>query len=329
MSEELPPTMRSIQVSEHGDADQLRLRDDVPLPEAGPGQALVRVAAAGVNFIDVYVRTGRYPAELPYQPGKEGAGTVVALGEGVSEFAAGDRVAWAMVAGGYGDYAVVDVNGMVAVPECVGDETAAAVMLQGLTAHFLTHSIVPVGDGDDVLVHAGAGGVGLLLTQLLVRAGARVLSVTSTPEKATLSREAGAAVTLGYDDLAARVREETDGRGVRAVFDGVGASTFDASLDSLAVRGTLVLFGAASGAVPPVDPMVLAQKGSLMLTRPTLNHFMTTREELGWRAGEVFDAIAAGELDVRIGQRYALADAAQAHRDLEGRRTTGKLILVP
>lgn len=318
--------MRAIQIDRHGGPEVLTVAD-VPEPDPGPNDVLVEVTHAGVNFIDVYFRTGVYPADLPIILGKEGAGRIVAVGSAVSDLEAGQRVAWSMGEGAYAERAVVPAHLAVPVPDAVSDETAAAVLLQGLTAHYLTHSITQLEPGDTVLVHAGAGGVGLLLTQLLVGEGVRVLTTTSTEEKARLSREAGADLTLGYEDVAAQVREHTGGRGVRAVFDGVGQATFEASLDSLALRGVLALFGASSGPVGPFDPQVLNAKGSLFLTRPSLAHFIADRDELLDRASGLFTLIGDGRLDVRIGGRYPLADAAEAHRDLEGRRSTGKLLL--
>lgn len=320
--------MRAIVIEQTGGPDVMQVRD-MPEPTPGPGELVVRVGAAGVNFIDTYERSGLYPRPLPYILGKEAAGTVVAVGPGqpTDEFAPGDRVAWAMGTGCYAEQATVPAALAVRIPDGTTDELAAAVMLQGMTAHFLASSVVPLEAGDVVLLHAGAGGVGLLLTQLLARIGVRVITTCSTPEKAELSRAAGAAVVAGYDDFVDAVRDYTDGRGVRAVLDGVGATTFDRGLDCLKPRGTMVLFGASSGPVPPVDPQVLNTKGSLMLTRPSLGHFIADRDELQWRAGEVLSLVASGELDVRIGGSYPLADAARAHEDLAGRRTTGKLVL--
>ncbi|MFD1859775.1 quinone oxidoreductase [Aeromicrobium camelliae] len=304
---------------------------EVPRPTPGPDELLVEVGAAGVNFIDIYLRTGIYDSPLPFTPGKEGAGRVVDVGEHLRDrFAEGDRVAWAMGTGGYAEFATVPGALAVPVPDGVSDEQAAAVLLQGMTAHFLTHSIVALEPGDTVLVHAGAGGVGLLLTQLLTREDVRVITTVSTEEKAALSRAAGAnEVIVGYDGFTERVRELTGGTGARVVFDGVGADTFDGSLDALRTRGTLVLFGASSGPVSPVDPQTLNAKGSLVLTRPSLAHFIADREELERRASDLFEAIAADELDVRIGGTYPMQDAGRAHEDLAGRRTTGKLLLLP
>lgn len=317
----------AIVIEQTGGPEVLQWRE-VERPEPGPGELLVEVGAAGVNFIDIYLRTGVYSAPLPFTPGKEGAGRVVAVGPDVTEFAPGDRVAWAMGDGGYAEHVAVPASLAVRVPDDVDDQQAAAVLLQGMTAHFLTHSIVQLDAGDTVLVHAGAGGVGLLLTQLLTRRGVRVVTTVSTSQKADLSREAGAEeVIVGYDRFDERVRELTDGQGARVVYDGVGRDTFDRSLDAVRTRGTVVLFGAASGPVPPVDPQTLNAKGSLVLTRPSVGDFIADRAELEWRATDLFTAIAAGELDVRVGAAYPMPDAARAHEDLEGRRTTGKVLL--
>ncbi len=319
---------RAIVIRAHGGPDELRL-EEITVPDPGPGELLVEVAAAGVNYIDTYQRSGTYATPLPFTLGKEGAGRVLAVGEGVTAFAEGDAVAWPHGAGSYAEHAIVHASEVVAVPEGMDLSLAAAIQLQGMTSHYLTHSIVPLTDGDTVLVHAGAGGVGLLLTQMLTRRGVRVLTTAGTPAKAELSRGAGAAEVLDYDGFGTAARDLTDGRGLRAVFDGVGRTTFDEGLDALAPRGTFVLFGAASGPVPPVDPRDLNTKGSLVLTRPSLAHFIADRAELEWRAADVLGAVADGELDVRIGGTYPLADAAQAHVDLEGRATTGKLLLLP
>jgi NADPH:quinone reductase len=323
--------VQAVVVERTGGPEVLEVRDR-PDPEPGSGQVQVAVAACGVNFIDLYQRSGAYQVPTPFVAGSEGAGTVTAVGAGVEDVRVGDRVAWAMVpGGGYASLAVVPAERVVKVPDGVTDETAAAVMLQGMTAHYLSRSVFPVASGHDVLVHAAAGGTGLLLTQLVTRAGGRVLATVSSDEKAALAREAGAAEVVRYDevDVAPSVRELTGGRGVHVVFDGVGRSTFDSSLDSLRPRGMLVLFGAASGAVPPVDPQTLNSKGSLFLTRPSLAHYVATREELLQRAEDVLGLVGSGELDVRIGGRYPLAEAARAHEDLASRRTTGKLLLLP
>lgn len=318
----------AVRVETTGGPEVLRVREVDP-PRPGPGELLVDVAAAGVNYIDTYQRSGLYRRELPFVPGAEGAGRVGAVGDGVTGVAAGDRVAWASAPGSYASQALVPVDVAVPVPDSVSDEVAAALPLQGLTAHYLVHSSYPIREGDTVLVHAAAGGVGLLLTQLATAAGARVLATASTPEKRALATEAGAAEVYGYEDFASRVREATDGAGVAAVYDGVGATTFDDSLACVRRRGTLVLFGAASGPVPPVDPQRLNTAGSVFLTRPTLVDHVATRDELLWRARELFAAVEAGSLHVRVGGRYPLAEAAAAHRDLEGRKTTGKLLLTP
>lgn len=322
--------MRAALIRSHGGPEVVEVAE-LPDPEPGPGELLVDVAAAGVNFIDVYHRTGAYPNELPLQLGTEAAGTVAAVGAGVTGVSPGDRVAWAGRPGAYASRAVVAADVAVPVPDGVTDEVAAAVLLQGMTAHYLTTDTYPVRSGDTVLVHAAAGGTGALIVQFVVRRGGTVIATTSTEEKAALAREAGATEVVRYDraDVAAEVERITGGAGVAAVYDGVGASTFDASLASLRRRGYLVLFGASSGPVPPVDPRRLQAGGSLFLTRPTLAHYMATREELLERSGAVFAAVAAGELTVRIGGRYSLDQVGQAHTDLESRRTTGKLLIVP
>ncbi|MGX7828701.1 quinone oxidoreductase family protein [Actinokineospora sp. 24-640] len=320
---------QAVLVSETGGPSVLGVSDVEP-KTPGPGEVLVSVAAAGVNYIDTYHRSGAYPVPLPFGIGVEAAGTVTAVGEG-AEAAVGDRVAWAGVLGSYAAEAVVPAAETVPVPDGVSDETAAAVMLQGLTAHYLLTSTYPVQPGDTVLVHAAAGGVGLLLVQLARARGARVIGTVSTAEKADLARAAGAAEVIRYDevDFAPVVRELTGGEGVAAVYDGVGATTFDGSLSVVRRRGVLALFGAASGPVPPVDPQRLNQAGSVFLTRPKLNDHVVTPEELRGRAGEVFAAVLAGDLDVRVGATYGLDQARAAHEDLEGRRTTGKLLLIP
>ncbi|MEV0854375.1 quinone oxidoreductase family protein [Nocardia fluminea] len=321
--------MRAIQVSEHGGPEVLRYVE-VADPQAGPGQLLVETQGVGVNYIDIYFRTGQYPQATPYLPGSEGTGVVVAIGSDVTEFSVGDRVAWASAPGSYAELVAVDEAVAVKVPDDVEPTVAAAALLQGMTAHYLTESVFSPEPGDPVLVHAGAGGVGLLLTQMAVAKGARVITTVSTDAKEKLSREAGATDVLRYgDDLAARVRDLTDGIGVAAVYDGVGASTFEASLAALRIRGTLALFGAASGAVPPFDPQRLNPAGSLWLTRPSLGAYTRDRIEFLWRATDVFDWIAAGTLNLRIGATYPLAEAAQAQRDLAARKTTGSIVLLP
>lgn len=327
--------MHAVVAREAGGPEVLSYTE-LPDPAPGPGQLLVRVAAAGVNFIDTYRRSGVYPMEYPHVVGAEGAGTVEALGDDVSGFAVGDRVAWHAGPGSYAELVAVDAAGVVHVPDGLDLTTAAALPLQGITAHYLVRSTFEVQPGHDILLHAGAGGVGLLVTQLAVAAGGRVITTVSTAEKAALSSAAGAAHTIDYaamDDitteLPALVRELTEGQGVHAVYDGVGKDTFEASLASLRPRGMLVLFGAASGQVPPFDPQRLNKAGSLFLTRPTIAHYALTRAELEWRTSEVLGAAASGDLDVRVGATYPLAEAGAAHEALEGRGTTGKVLLVP
>ncbi|MEV8632672.1 quinone oxidoreductase [Streptosporangium sp. NPDC051023] len=320
--------MRAIVVSATGGPEVLTYTDQQPDPEPNPGEVLIDVAASGVNFIDVYHRLGRYPLSLPFVPGNEGAGTVAAVGEDVVGVSVGDTVAWSGVMGSYASRAVVPASQLLAVPEGIAAEVAAAVILQGLTAHYLTHSTYQVKPGDDVLVHAAAGGVGLLLTQIAKLRGARVIGTVSTEEKETLARQAGADEVLRYDGFADAVRELT-GSGVHVVYDGVGAATFEASLASLRPRGMMALYGQASGPVPPVDPQALARGGALFLTRPALGPYVATRDELAWRASDIFGWVASGDLKVHISKRYPLAEAAQAHEDLEARRTTGKLLLLP
>jgi len=322
--------MRAIQVNSYGGPEALQLVD-VDASQPGPGQVLVDVAACGVNYIDTYQRSGIYQVPLPLVLGLEGAGTITAAGAGVTDLAVGDRVAWAAAQGSYAEHVHVDAARAIPVPAGVSDEVAAAVPLQGMTAHYLASSTYPVQVGDTVIVHAAAGGVGLLLTQIVKMRGGRVIATVSTEEKAALARRAGADEVVRYDqvDFAAEARRLTGGAGVAAVYDGVGLTTFDASLSTLRPRGMMVLYGASSGPVPPVDPQRLNSGGSLFLTRPSLGHYTATREELLERADELFGWIAAGKLDVRIGGRYSLADAGRAHEDLQGRRTTGKLLLVP
>jgi len=323
--------MRAIQITETGGPEVLRLAE-LPDPAPGPGQLLVELAAAGVNYIDTYHRSGAYPMPLPFIPGSEGAGTVTAVGPDVRDFAVGDQVAWAASQGSYAERAVVATDQAVPVPQGVDIEIAAGCLLQGMTAHYLVVSVHAVQPDEAVLVHAAAGGMGLLLTQLATARGGRVIGTVSTADKERLAREAGAAEVIRYteiDDVAGEVRRLTGGDGVAAVYDGVGASTFDASLASLRRRGMLALFGAASGPVPPVDAQQLNSAGSVFLTRPKLADYVATREELTWRAGEVFDAILDGSLRISIGGRYPLTDAGRAHQDLQGRRTTGKLLLLP
>ncbi|GAA4233008.1 quinone oxidoreductase [Actinomadura meridiana] len=320
--------MRAIVITENGGPEVLVIGEP-PVPEPGPGEVLIDVAAAGVNFIDVYFRTGAYPRTPPYTPGMEAAGTVAAVGEGVTEFSVGDRVASANVTGAYAEKAIAAADRVVPVPDGVGLDDAAAALLQGMTAHYLTRSTYPIQEGDTVLVHAAAGGMGLLLTQTAKALGATVLATASTPEKEKLAKDAGADVTMGYDGFADRVRELTGGTGVAAVYDGVGAPTFEGSLASLRPRGMLALYGAAGGKVPPFDPQRLNAGGSLFLTRPTLAHYVAARDELLERAADVYRWVESGDLNVHVGRRYDLAEAGAAHTDLEGRRTTGKLLLIP
>lgn len=320
----------AVQIRRTGGPEVLELTE-VEIGDPGPGELLVDIAAAGVNYIDTYHRSGLYKMDLPITLGMEAAGTVAAVGPDVTGFERGDRVAWHSQRGSYASQARVAAKGVVRVPDGVADETAAALMLQGITAHYLVRSTYEVKEGDNVLLHAAAGGVGLLLTQLAKARGARVIGTVSTEEKARLAREAGADEVIRYDqvDFAEETRKLTGGEGVAVVYDGVGRTTFDGSMASLRVRGMLVLFGASSGPVPPVDPQRLNQGGSLFLTRPTSGHYVRTREELTWRADELFQSVVHGTLNVRVGHRYPLADAGQAHEDLQGRRTTGKLLLLP
>jgi NADPH:quinone reductase len=330
--------MRALVVTEPGGADVLEVqRRSAPTP--GAGQLLVRVAASGVNFIDVYRREGVYPTPTPFVLGGEGAGTVIAVGDGVTEFSEGDVVASASVSGAHAEQVLIDAAQAVAVPDGLSAEVAAAAMLQGMTAHYLVRSTYPVRAGDDVLVHAAAGGAGQLLVQLAKAQGARVIATVGSEAKVQVARAAGADVVLRTDTaddtddtggtaLATAVRDHAPD-GVHVVYDGVGKATFEASLASLRTRGTLALFGAASGQVPPFDLQRLNPAGSLFVTRPTLAHYIATRAELVWRAGDVLGAAADGTLRIAIGGRYSLEDAQQCYRDLEGRRTTGKLLLVP
>jgi NADPH2:quinone reductase len=302
-----------------------------PDPRPGAGQVLVRVTAAGVNYMDIYQREGHggYRPEVPFVPGSEGAGTIVAVGDGVTGLAEGDQVAWSGVPGSYAEQVVVPADRAVPVPPGIDPRVAAAVMLQGMTAHYLCHSTYPVSDGDVAVVHAAAGGVGLLLTQMIKRRGGAVVATTSGGEKAELARRAGADHLAGYAEFREVVARITGGQGAHVVYDGVGQATFDDSLAALRRRGMMVLYGAASGPVPPMDPQRLNSGGSLFLTRPTLVHYIADRAELEWRAGDLFDWIAKGELDVRVGGTYPLADARRAQQDLAARRTTGKLLLIP
>jgi len=320
--------MKQIQLREPGGADRMELVE-VPTPEPGPGQALVRLAVSGVNFIDVYHRTGAYKVDPPITLGSEGAGTVEAVGPDVVDVAPGDRVAYAMVRGSYAEYAVVPADKLVKIPSAIDFRTAAAAMLQGMTAHYLTHSTYPLKAGDTCLVHAAAGGAGGLVVQMARMRGARVFGTVSSAEKAQIARDHGVDEAINYteQDFAAEVRQLTGGRGVDVVYDSVGKTTFDKSLASLRPRGTLALFGMSSGPVPPFEIGVLAAKGSLFLSRPTLAHYVLTREELMWRAGDVLSAVASGALKLRIDSTFPLAAAAEAHRALESRKTAGKILL--
>jgi NADPH2:quinone reductase len=319
--------MKTILVPQPGGPENMQVTD-VPMPEPGPRQARVKIAASGVNFIDIYYRTGLYKADIPVTIGSEGAGTVDAIGPEVTEMAPGDRVAYTMSRGSYAEYAIVPAATLVRIPDHVDFQTAAAAMLQGMTAHYLTHSTYPLKAGDTCLVHAAAGGAGGLVVQVAKLLGARVFGTVSTEEKARIARDSGADETILYtqQDFEAEVKRLTGGRGVDVVYDSVGKTTFDKSLNSLRPRGTLALFGQSSGVVPPVEPAALA-KGSLFLTRPGLPHYLLTREELLWRAGDVLNWIDAGKLKINVSRVYPLAEAAQAHRDLEGRKTAGKLVL--
>jgi NADPH2:quinone reductase len=320
--------MKQIQVKELGGPEAMQLVD-APTPQPGPQQALVRIAAAGVNFIDVYFRTGLYKAPAPVTLGNEGAGTVEAVGPDVADVKPGDRVAYAMARGSYAEFAVVPSAMLVKIPDHVDFNTAAAAMLQGMTAHYLTHSTYPLKSGDTCLVHAAAGGAGGLIVQMARMLGARVFGTVSTEEKARIARAHGVDEAILYtsQDFEHEVRRLTEGRGVDVVYDSVGKTTFEKSLNSLRPRGMMALFGQSSGPVPPFDPSILNAKGSLFLTRPSLAHHLLTRQELEWRAGDVLKWIAEGKLKLRIDRTYPLAEAAAAHRDLEGRHTAGKLLL--
>ncbi len=321
--------MKAIRVHAHGGPEAMKA-EDCPTPHPGDGQALVRIEASGVNFIDIYQRMGLYKVPLPFTPGNEGAGTVAETGGSVSEVVPGDRVAYAGAIGSYAEYAVVPAWRLVKIPKGIEPKTAAAVMLQGMTAHYLSHATYPLRPGDTCVVHAAAGGVGLLLVQMAKRRGARVIGTVSTSEKAELARQAGADEVVLYatHDFEAETRRMTGGKGVQVVYDSVGASTFEKSLGCLAPRGYLVLYGQASGPVPSFDPQILNARGGLFLTRPSLVHYTATREELTERANDLFGWISRGELKVRIGGEFPLAEAGEAHRRLAGRGTTGKLVLL-
>jgi NADPH2:quinone reductase len=322
--------VKAIRVETHGGPETLRLVD-LPIPEPGSGEIRVKQSVAGLNYIDVYVRSGVYKRETPFVLGREGAGTVEALGPGVTEFALGDRVAYMETPhlGCYAEHAIVSVAEAVPVPPGVSDDVACAIMLQGVTAQYLVRSTYPVAPGQTILVHAAAGGVGLLLTQLATLAGAHVIATVGGPAKAELARGAGAQTVIDYsvNDFVDEVKRFTGGAGVPVAYDSVGRDTWERSLAVLAKRGYLVLYGASSGPVPPIDPQRLAAAGSVYVTRPTLGDYKRTRDELLARTDELFALVAAGKLSVRIGAVYELADAAQAHRDLEARKTTGKVLL--
>jgi NADPH2:quinone reductase len=322
--------MKAIQVSQTGGPEALVLAE-LPEPKPKANEALVQIKAAGVNFIDVYFREGRYPTPVPFVNGQEAAGVVTEVGSDVTEVKPGDRVAYTGALGSYAEYAAVPATRLVKIPDDLSFEQAAAAMLQGMTAHYLLHSTYKLQAGETALIHAAAGGVGLLLVQMAKMIGARVIATAGTEEKAQLARDAGADECIVYTeaDFETETRRLTEGHGVNVVYDGVGKATFEKGLNVLSPRGYMVLFGGSSGAVPPFDLIKLSQKGSLFITRPTLAHYIVTREDLEWRAGDVLGWIAAGKLKLRIHKEYPLADAAQAHRDLEGRKTTGKLLLAP
>jgi NADPH2:quinone reductase len=322
--------MKAIRIHQFGGPDVLQY-DDVPDPSPKPGEALVKIDAAGVNFIDTYQRSGAYKVPLPTILGQEGAGTVTAVGEGVTSVKAGDKVAWTGILGSYAERHAVPADRLVGLPAGVATKQGAAIMLQGMTAHYLASSTYSLKAGDTCLVQAGAGGVGLLLTQIAKIRGARVITTVSTDEKAKLSRDAGADHVVLYtkQDFEEEVKQITGGKKVQVVYDSVGKTTFDKSLNCLVPRGMLVLFGQSSGPVPPVDPQILSQKGSLFLTRPTLVNYIATREELQQRASDLFGWIAAGTLRLRSEFEFPMKDAAEAHKALEGRKTTGKVLLIP
>jgi NADPH:quinone reductase len=322
--------MNAIQIQNTGGPEVLQLVD-LPIPVPGPGQVLIRVEAVGVNFIEIYFRKGTYKATMPLVPGSEAAGTIEELGSGVTGFKLGEMVASVGMLGSYAEYALVPAAQLVKVPAGLSPEQAAAAMLQGMTAHYLAHSTYSLKSGDTALVHAGAGGVGLLLTQMASRIGARVITTVSTKEKAELSREAGAADVILYSeqDFAVEVKRLTGGKGVDVVYDSVGKTTFEDSLNCLRPRGLMALFGGSSGPVPPFDLIQLSSKGSLFITRPTLWHYVGTRQELEWRAGEVLNAVKSGELKLRMEHVHPLADAGRAQAEMEARKTTGKILLEP
>ena len=323
--------MKAVRIHKTGGPEVLTY-EEVPTPQPGAGEVVVKVGAIGVNFIDIYFRTGLYKApSLPFTPGMEAAGTVAIIGSGVADVQVGDRVAYAMNPGAYAEYTLVPAWKLVKLPDTLDVKQGAAVMLQGMTAHYLSHSTFELKSGNVALVHAGAGGVGLLLTQIARKIGATLISTVGNPEKAELSHAAGANHVIVYSkqDFEKEVREVTGGHGVDVVYDSVGVTTFEKSLNCLRPRGYMVLFGQSSGPVPPFDPAVLAAKGSLFLTRPTLANYATTREELAWRAGDLFKWISSGELKLKIDFTFPLSETSRAHEELEGRRTTGKVLLTP
>jgi NADPH:quinone reductase len=322
--------MKAIQIQKTGGPEALTLVD-LPVPKPKANEAVVKIAAIGVNFIDVYFREGRYPSALPFVDGQEAAGTVTEVGSEVKTVKPGDRVAYTGVIGAYAEYAAVPADRLVHVPDKITDQQAAAAMLQGMTAHYLLNSTYPLKKGETALIHAAAGGVGLLLVQMAKSIGARAIGTVGTEDKAKLAREAGAEEVIVYtqQDFEVETKRLTENKGVHVVYDGVGKSTFEKGLNVLRPRGYMVLFGGASGAVPPFDPIALSQKGSLFLTRPSLIHYIATRNELEQRSSDIFNMIIAGKLKLRIGHVYKLEEVQQAHRDLEGRKTTGKILLVP
>jgi NADPH2:quinone reductase len=322
--------MKAVRVHKYGGPEVLTI-DEVPVPEPKAGEARVKIEAIGVNYIDIYQRTGLYPLKTPFTLGTEGAGIVDAVGPNVTEVKKGERVGYAMIPGSYAEYAIVPAARLVPIPPNIDARSAAALMLQGMTAHYLTHSTYPLKKGDTALIHAAAGGVGHLLIQIAKQLGATVIGTVSTEAKAKLAKEMGADHLILYtqNDFLAEVKKLTEGRGVNVVYDSVGQTTFDESLDCLRPRGYLVLFGQSSGPVPPFDPGKLAAKGSLFLTRPSLAHYTLERSELLQRANDVFNWTATEKLKVRIDKTFPLAEAAEAHRQLEGRKTTGKVILLP
>ena len=322
--------MKAIQVKQPGGPEVMELVD-LPVPQPKANEAVIKLSASGVNFIDVYHREGRYKVALPFTPGQEGAGAVTAVGAEVTSVKVGDRVAWSHLLGAYAEYEAVAADRLVPIPAEVNDQQAAAAMLQGMTAHYLAYDTYPLKRGETALVHAAAGGVGLLLVQMAHNIGARVIATVSTEEKAKLAREAGADEIILYSqtDFESETRKLTGGKGIDVVYDSVGKTTFEKGLNLLRPRGMMVLFGGSSGAVPPLDPITLTQKGSLFLTRPSLGNYIATREELRARSSAVLGMIASGKLKLRIEHTYPLAEAQRAHRELEGRKTTGKLLLIP